>query len=85
MKDKILLEALGLKGTDRRVVAHLFWNPPEAQILSNGEQEDVLVKGKVQERIDHDSSEISCKKNKNSITRDARYISAGYQYRLILA
>lgn len=38
MEDKILVEALGVEGTDRRVVAHLLRHPPEAQIFSDGEQ-----------------------------------------------
>lgn len=38
MKDEILFEALGMKGTDWRVMAHLLWHPPKAQVVSGGEQ-----------------------------------------------
>lgn len=38
MKDKILLEALSMKGTNRRVMAYLLRQPPKAQIVSDGKQ-----------------------------------------------
>lgn len=38
MEDKILFEALSMKGTDWRVVAYLLRHPPEAQIVSDGEE-----------------------------------------------
>lgn len=37
MKHKVLLKALSVEGADRRVVAHLLREEPEAQVLP-GEQ-----------------------------------------------
>lgn len=36
VKDEVVLQALGLKGADWRVVTHLLRHPPEAQVLSDG-------------------------------------------------
>lgn len=38
VKDEVVLQALGLKGADRGVVADLLRHPPEAQVLSDGGQ-----------------------------------------------
>lgn len=35
MEDKIIPEALNMKGTDWRVMAYLLWHPLKAQILSD--------------------------------------------------
>lgn len=47
MKDKILLEALSMKGTNRRVMAYLLRHPPKAQIVSDGKQAYVWYKTKL--------------------------------------
>lgn len=36
VEDEVVLQALGLKGADRRVMTHLLRHPPEAQVLSDG-------------------------------------------------
>lgn len=38
MKHKVLLQALSMEGTDWRMVAHLLWYEPKAQILPEGEK-----------------------------------------------
>lgn len=40
VEDKFLFEALGVKGADRRVVAHLLRYEPEAQVLSGTHGDD---------------------------------------------
>lgn len=40
VEDKVLLETLSVKGADGRVVAHLLWYEPEAQVLSETHRED---------------------------------------------
>lgn len=47
MKDKILLEALSMKGTNRRVMAYLLRQPPKAQIVSDGKQAYIWYKTKL--------------------------------------
>lgn len=39
MKDEVVFQALCLKGTDWRVVAHLLRHPPKSQILSGKKQQ----------------------------------------------
>jgi len=34
VEQEVLLQALGVEGTDRRVVAHLLRHPAEAQVIS---------------------------------------------------
>lgn len=43
MKHKILLEALGMKGADRRMMADLLRHPLEAQIISNGDTKTITI------------------------------------------
>lgn len=42
VKDEVVLQALCLKGTDWRVMAHLLRHPPEAQVLSDPGKEMCL-------------------------------------------
>lgn len=44
MKNKVLLQALSMKGADWRVVAHLLWYEPEAQILSGTMERTARIK-----------------------------------------
>lgn len=44
VEDEILLEALGVKGTDRRVMTHLLRHPSEPQIIPGEEQTFTVVK-----------------------------------------
>lgn len=50
MEDKIILEALSMKGTDWRVMAYLLWHPPKAQIVSDGEQRHGLCFSEVHKK-----------------------------------
>lgn len=43
MKHKVLLQSLGMKGADRRMVAHLFRDQPETKIIPEGWGKNMVI------------------------------------------